>query len=565
MMNFSRAGAGWRALLTVAILLLLSTAPSASSEASSEPAQPSYATISRALDGDPAAIETLLGCANREPDCRMIAAAAQHQLGRTEDAIALLRPLLERGDTQAARVVAELAFERHDYRLAWAAGSFWMEANDLEAPKEAVRDRGMRMRWLMGQSASELSAAELAQAREIAEEIRSDSRTEVRAGEDRASTARWEPHPDTVRRTAPEYPLEMAKAGTGGWATFVVSVSADGKVENVSELFASHPEMAKTGIEAIGQWRFESTEGDDWWTHQTIDFRLEGRSDPIPAADSGVPDEQGWIAFDSARGWIEFTVRVNDVPARAILDSGADSNAISRRLVERAGVELRPFDEVRVQGIYGLETVPTSGKFEMRFGNTIVPMRRAIVLPNAAPDLILGVGLFQASVVQIDYPNKRIRFLDRDAVKFEGNVRTRMKRGRSPQVMAKLGGKKVWMLLDTGNAGTTLFKRGLLQRLDFDQHVADADDVQGFGAVSGGRNRLLQLPDFKLGPFSFDALLASYIEEGGEHGIDGHRAAFGSRIRKDNVPYDGILGSEVLKNFIITADLRNRKVHLELP
>jgi len=155
--------------------------------------------------------------------------------------------------------------------------------------------------------------------------------------------------------------------------------------------------------------------------------------------------------------------------------------------------------------------------------------------------------------------------LNPDVVRFERNVQVRTERGRSPQVAAELQGKKVWMLLDTGNAGATLFKRRLLQRLNLDQHVVDGPDIGGSGAVSAGRKRLLQLPGFNLGPFQFESLLASYIEEVGKHGFEGRRAGYGSRIRRDNSPYDGILGSEALKNFMITMDIQNRKVHFAAP
>ena len=564
-MNLSRASVEFVLLHVVLILILWPTGP-AGADASADSGRPAYATIGQALDGDSAAIGSLIACADHNLDCRMIAAAARHRQGRTDDAIELLRPLLERGNTQTARIVAELAFERHDYRLAWAAGSLWMEANDLEPPEEEVQDRGMRMRWLMGQAASALSAAELDGARQMATEIRAGFGTDDRGGEESASKPRRAPYPDAVSRAAPRFPREMARDGTGGWAISVFSVAPDGMVEDVRGLFASNLGLAKNTIEAIGQWRFEPAQNGGWWTRQTIDFSLGGQSESIPDAESGIPDKQGWIAFDNARGWIEFTVRVNGVPARAMLDSGAEGNAISRQLVERAGIDLNLTERVRVQGIYDREEVLTTGQFEMRFGDAIVPIRGATVLPTMpSPDLILGVGLFHASVVQIDYPNKRIRFLDRDVVDFEGNVRVRSRRGRSPQVAGKLNGKRVWMLLDTGNAGATLFKRRLLQRLDVDQYVVDGPDISGFGAVSTGRTRLLQLPGFKLGPFSFETLLASFIEEGGDRGFEARRAGYGSRIQRDRAPYDGILGSEALKNFIITTDLKKDKVHFAVP
>lgn len=45
-------------------------------------------------------------------------AAALHRQGRFEELMALLQPRLARGDQQAAQVVAEIAFEQGDYRLA---------------------------------------------------------------------------------------------------------------------------------------------------------------------------------------------------------------------------------------------------------------------------------------------------------------------------------------------------------------------------------------------------------------------------------------------------------------
>ncbi|MDT8450275.1 MAG: hypothetical protein RQ847_08865 [Wenzhouxiangellaceae bacterium] len=92
--------------------------------------------------------------------------------------------------------------------------------------------------------------------------------------------------------------------------------------------------------------------------------------------------------------------------------------------------------------------------------------------------------------------------------------------------------------------------------------VEHAESV-GFGAVGGGRSRVLQIPGFRLGPFPFETLIARYIEDGGD-GFEGRRSGYGSRIRQDTARYDGILGSEVLNNFVITTDLKNRRIHFGL-
>jgi len=566
-MNFPLASRGWAWALPSVLILLISlpAAMVASDEAAAEPARPDYATIERALDGDPAAIDALIVCADNDADCRIVAAAALHRQDRTDEAIGLLRPSLARGSQKAALIVAELAFEQEDYRLARAAASIWMAANELELPAGEVDERGVRIPWLIGQTARALSAAELDQARELTAELRPSPGADDHAGSDNSGLGGGEPVPEIASREPPKFPRKMAQTGVGGWAMATLSVAADGRVEDVRELFSSHRAFAGASVDAMRQWRFEPHEDGHRWHLQVIEFNLGDPPSAIPEAESGIPDEEGWIRFDDARGLIEFTVRVNGVPARAMLDTGADANAISQQLVERAGVDLARAQKVRVQGVYGREVVPSTGEFELRFGEASVAMRGAVVLPASSPDLILGVGLFQTGVVQIDYPNKRIRFLNRDAVRFEGNLRVRTRRGRSPEVAAELGGRKIWMLLDTGNAGATLFKSRLLHRLELDQYEIEGSDIPGWGVVSSGEQRLLQLPGFKLGPFQFDTLLASYIEDGAEHGFEERRARAGSRIQRDAVRYDGILGSEVLKNFVITADLENRKVHLAVP
>lgn len=117
-MNYSCASSA-RALLTAVIIVILLPAGLAASdqsppEATTQATRPDYATITRALDGDPAAIESLAACADGNSDCRTIAAAALHRLGRAEEVVELLRPQLAHGDQRAAQILAEVAFERQD-------------------------------------------------------------------------------------------------------------------------------------------------------------------------------------------------------------------------------------------------------------------------------------------------------------------------------------------------------------------------------------------------------------------------------------------------------------------
>lgn len=523
-------------------------------------ARPDYETIERALDGNEIAIATLLDCAEQDSDCRAIAAAALHRAGRTDDAIALLRPRLKPGRPQVARTVAELAFERKQWPLVWAAARLWADTAGVEPPDGEVDSQGVRMTWLMGQSLTRMSDAELAEARSLAGQLLERPPAESEPPE---RSAVQEP----VERAFPTYPGPLAMDGAGGWAYMVYSIDRSGQVDDVQPLFASHPAFAKASAEALGRWRYPAAERARWKII-TMEFALSGGpARPKPVEDgTGRPDANGWIRFDDSRGWIEFTVFVNGIPVRAILDSGAQGHSISRRLAERAGIDLIHSDRIRIRGVYGEQVVPESGPFELQFGSAKATLSLVPVLPSTLPDVVLGVSLFHVGVVQIDYPRKRIRFFDRKAVDFDGNVKMRTEGGASPQVATEIDGKRVWMLFDTGKAGPTLLKRSLVQRLELAQYeVPDHPGWVGFGAVSGGRMRALQIPGFQLGPFPFEWLLASYIEEGAERGFEARETGYGSRIQRDSARYDGILGTEVLKNFIVTVDVKRRKIHFALP
>lgn len=169
------------------------------------------------------------------------------------------------------------------------------------------------------------------------------------------------------------------------------------------------------------------------------------------------------------------------------------------------------------------------------------------------------------SVVQIDYPNKRIRFLDRDAVKFEGNVPTRRGDCGEPLVQVEVRGKKAWMLFDTGNAGPRLFKGGFVRWHEMDEFET-RQVGPGSGIITMGRTQGLQIPGFRPGPYPFETLLGQYIVEGGEDGfVEGKQSQSESHIRRDHSRYDRILGADLIKNFIGTTALGKRKVHFALP
>ena len=284
-------------------------------------------------------------------------------------------------------------------------------------------------------------------------------------------------------------------------------------------------------------------------------------SDNGPPDELGEMDAQGWMRFDGSEGHIAFPVEINGTRASAILDSGADTSMISAGLAERAKVKLDRNDTMRVIGVNGQREVPTTRRFTLEFAGRKVRPYGVPVAPAPGFDVVLGRALLEWAVVQIDYPQQRIRFLSREGVEFKANVELKTTRRGAPMLRTRVVGAKAWMLVDTGNSGPTLLKRRFVRRNDLERFALEDVKAKAIGVTTAGEQRLLQVPECQLGPYTFEPLLAVYNAESNE-GFDDRRRVYGSRLRTDRARYDGILGHEVLQNFLVTMDIEDERLHL---
>ncbi len=101
---------------------------------------------------------------------------------------------------------------------------------------------------------------------------------------------------------------------------------------------------------------------------------------PAGAAVTGAEmDAEGWIKFDSSQGQISFNVAVNDTPAVAILDTGAEVTTISRRLVELSGIESLDSNAIKIIGVLGQGNEKLSKKFDLHIGNVAIPLGKPAI------------------------------------------------------------------------------------------------------------------------------------------------------------------------------------------
>lgn len=128
------------------------------------------------------------------------------------------------------------------------------------------------------------------------------------------------------------------------------------------------------------------------------------------------PANADWLPFSVKNGHITIEVKIGGQPAKAILDSGASSNLISKRFVKKYGQDFSTSGKVVAQGVNSTQKLQLYSNIPVSLFGTELTLHKvaAIMLLNA--DLILGSGFFRSGILQIDYPNSRLRFLPKKSV-----------------------------------------------------------------------------------------------------------------------------------------------------
>ncbi|WP_171022313.1 aspartyl protease family protein [Thalassotalea litorea] len=258
-------------------------------------------------------------------------------------------------------------------------------------------------------------------------------------------------------------------------------------------------------------------------------------------------------------------VTIEGVPAKAMLDSGANLNAISQDFIDAHASHLKKSrTKVTVKGVSGREEFPIYKDVNVTmFGQDLeLPEVAALGL---GIDLIIGSGFFQGIIVQIDYPNNKIQLAPKSSIdlKKHANVKMRQERGSEmPAVEVELNGKKTWLMLDTGNAGNLFLKRNFV--IENDLLKSDTIETRVSGSVEVINTESFIIETLKIGPYELEGVPATIPEDGVATNLADSRGETKdfSRLRAKGVATKGILGYDVLKHFIVTIDYEDFRAHL---
>ena len=263
----------------------------------------------------------------------------------------------------------------------------------------------------------------------------------------------------------------------------------------------------------------------------------------------------GWFPFEIVHNGVHVPVKLAGAETTAMIDTGASVAFIDREFAEAHGVRVSEVARAQVEGAHSTRSVPLAREVPIELFGAKIPLRDVPAGKLGRAKIIIGLNVLQAFALQIDFANSRIRFASHSAVKLDENANVEMRRERTtglPAVRASVDGEPMWLMLDTGFAGPLSLKTAFVKSRGWEKlEDSYTTDVHG----KQRPNEIYRVPLLQLGPYDLRGVRA--IVE-----LKGH-------IRRDQVRRDdmgvrtsGILGAEVLRQFVVTMDLKARKLHL---
>ncbi len=268
-------------------------------------------------------------------------------------------------------------------------------------------------------------------------------------------------------------------------------------------------------------------------------------------------DDEGWSPINIDSGRLTVEAAIADQPTKAVLNLGSNVNAISRNFADEHGHLLRRAmngEEIRVTGASGTVfavkpyiNVPVS----IMGYDTVLPE----LIPGGVSDagLSLGEEFFDKAIVQLDFPNRRIRKLKRRAMKLKtlANVDARRAIAWSGGLAIKVtldGEVDHWLDVSTGSSNAIVVPRGLAEKYGWLEKYPVKQTT--FIDFNGRKFQSLtfSIGMLKVGPFTLADALINVPDE-----MEGKDLARSS------------IDLEVLQHFLVTMDAKKRLFHLSVP
>jgi predicted aspartyl protease len=274
------------------------------------------------------------------------------------------------------------------------------------------------------------------------------------------------------------------------------------------------------------------------------------------------------VPFTFERSSVIVQVKVNGKASyNMLLDTGAEQSAIDLNTAKELGLKLNPLG--------GGKAVATGNKENTIYLTTLSQIEISNLMARdilaATTDFsrisqrigipvngVVGYNFLKNRIVQFDYAKRVVRFYAKSPIPKPQPPNTasrmvlpfRFYEGDKFPVIDEVyvNGKRIKAELDTGHSGVLALTATAIKRLGLEAEEKTAEPETSEGALGTSVNRKGRLRTLTVGAVTIDAPSVSF------------RAA---NSGLDQAPFDGLLGNDFFKDFIVTFDYRSMLVMFE--
>lgn len=251
-----------------------------------------------------------------------------------------------------------------------------------------------------------------------------------------------------------------------------------------------------------------------------------------------------------------------------LLDTGAEQSAIDVNIAKELGLKLNPIgggkvvasgdkeNTVYLTKLPQVEIGSLTAKDLLAAAMDFSKITKRIGIPLHG---VLGYNFLKNRIVQFDYAKQVIRFYSASPFpkSDQPNTASRMAlpfrfyAGDKFPIIDEVyvDGKKVKVELDTGHSGVVGLTAAAIKRLGLEAEAERGEPATSEGALGTSVNRKGKFKTLTVGSIT----------------IESPTVTFFPASALDNAPFDGMLGNDFFKNFVVTFDYGRSEVVFEKP
>lgn len=293
-----------------------------------------------------------------------------------------------------------------------------------------------------------------------------------------------------------------------------------------------------------------------------------------------------WQSFQIRDGHIMVPSKVEGIEGFALIDSASKLNMLNQQFIAAhdlklefgAAIKFAAIDRkssvngvnVTQKRLHGSERIPLANNVNISIFDNDYKLNHLAAHDIGAPEiqLVLGTPFWEQFIVQIDYPNRQLRFATRDSLNLKKlqNVNSQANFNSGlPMVEVELDGQEpAWLVLDTSETGALYLERKMASANGWLDEYPTVQQKSN-DLVKSANVDTFNLPTIKIGPYQLEnVLVAVPTDNSGLKLAKAPEASTGTRISRTK-KVDGVLGFDVLQHFVLTLDTKNGLAHFGLP